>query len=176
VNRRRRSRRLSCRSSPDFGATAQRLASLHHPPDLRPLRPVVAFAGITGDDPLPAGISGRFACGIGAACAKNRRSSGDQKCRFPGTLAGATGLEPATSGVTGRAWWFRAAREHAGIWGVSRAFTHRQCGDWRVPAAASGSIVRDQRGTRRCLLLQKNRDRSIGGLAVAREAVAGEVS
>jgi hypothetical protein len=34
---------------------------------------------------------------------------------------GATGLEPATSGVTGRSWWFRADRESAGITGESGA-------------------------------------------------------
>ena len=36
---------------------------------------------------------------------------------------GATGLEPATSGVTGRSWRFRAEREWAGISGMSRLFT-----------------------------------------------------
>src|SRR5216117_1984492 len=30
--------------------------------------------------------------------------SGDETWRFAGTFTGATGLEPATSGVTGRSW------------------------------------------------------------------------
>ncbi len=60
------------------------------------------FAGISGYDRLPAGISGRFACGIHAGCKKGRRSTGEKRCRFAGIFTGATGLEPATSGVTGR--------------------------------------------------------------------------
>ena len=60
------------------------------------------FAGISGYDRLPAGIPGRLACGIYAGCEESRRSNGDRRCGFAGILAGATGLEPATSGVTGR--------------------------------------------------------------------------
>jgi len=75
-------------------------------------------------------------------------------CRFAGTLAGATGLEPATSGVTGRSWRFRAERGSAGISGRSRPFSPARCGDLRVPAAIPGSLVRDQRGMSRCLIRQ----------------------
>ena len=32
----------------------------------------------------------------------------NKRCRFAGTFTGATGLEPATSGVTGRSWRLRA--------------------------------------------------------------------
>jgi hypothetical protein len=68
------------------------------------------LAWIPGYARLPAGIRGRFACGIPAGCAKSRRSRGVKRCRFAGIFTGATGLEPATSGVTGRSWRFRAER------------------------------------------------------------------
>ncbi len=66
------------------------------------------------------------------------------------SFTGATGLEPATSGVTGRSWCFRAERGYAGIPGESRDFRPRCCGDWRVRAGASASLVRDQRGMSSC--------------------------
>jgi hypothetical protein len=65
-------------------------------------------------------------------------------------LSGATGLEPATSGVTGRSCCFRADR--AGIPRVGRAFRPWRCGDSRVRAGACDGLLRDQRGIRRCLL------------------------
>jgi hypothetical protein len=65
-------------------------------------------------------------------------------------FTGATGLEPATSGVTGRSWRFRAERGYAGICGVSRALRFCRCGDWRVRPGVSGSLVRDQRGMSSC--------------------------
>jgi hypothetical protein len=43
-------------------------------------------------------------------------------CRFAGIFTGATGLEPATSGVTGRSWRFPAERGSAGIPAVSGPF------------------------------------------------------
>jgi hypothetical protein len=66
------------------------------------------------------------------------------------TFTGATGLEPATSGVTGRSWRFRAERESAGIPGESRAFRPERCGDSRVRAGISGRLVQDERGMRSC--------------------------
>src|SRR6266508_1092272 len=71
-------------------------------------------------------------------------------CRANG-VTGATGLEPATSGVTGRSWRFRAEREAAGIPGNSGIPRPCRCGDWREPAGASGSLVRDQCGMSSCL-------------------------
>jgi hypothetical protein len=59
-------------------------------------------AGITGSDGLPAGIPGRFRVRDQCGMRGSRRSSGVKRWRFAGLLAGATGLEPATSGVTGR--------------------------------------------------------------------------
>ena len=44
------------------------------------------------------------------------------------TFTGATGLEPATSGVTGRSWYSRAGRGQAGIPAVSRSSMHRLAG------------------------------------------------
>jgi hypothetical protein len=82
--------------------------------------------------------------------------------------AGATGLEPATSGVTGRSWHFRHERGSAGIPGRSRPFSPAHCGDRRVPAGIPGSLVRDQRGMSRCLIRKHVGRRSVessgGGL------------
>jgi hypothetical protein len=64
--------------------------------------------------------------------------------------AGATGLEPATSGVTGRSWRFRAERGWAGIPAESKAFGLERCGDLRGCAGASGNLLRDERGMRGC--------------------------
>ncbi len=47
---------------------------------------------------------------------------------WPHASTGATGLEPATSGVTGRSWRLRAERGQAGICGVSRASRAWSCG------------------------------------------------
>ena len=70
--------------------------------------------------------------------------------RFAGTFTGATGLEPATSGVTGRSWHLRPERGSAGIPAVSRSFRRWRCGDQREEAGASGSLVRDERGMLVC--------------------------
>ena len=69
--------------------------------------------------------------------------------------ARATGLEPATSGVTGRSCRFRSRRGCAGIPAVSRVFRHWRCGDCPVGAGASGDLLRDGRGMRRCLSCQR---------------------
>ena len=58
-------------------------------------------------------------------------------CRMFSTEA--TGLEPATSGVTGRAWRFRAERPYAGMSGMSRGFPTRRCGDCRTRRGLAGS-------------------------------------
>jgi hypothetical protein len=67
-------------------------------------------------------------------CAKNISI-----CR---TSAGATGLEPATSGVTGRSWCFRPERGSAGIPGASKLSNPDAagiCGCRReLPAASCG--------------------------------------
>src|SRR2546426_154908 len=67
--------------------------------DVRPGWPVVLFAGIGGYGRLSAGIPGRFACGMYAGRKEGRRSHRGEICRFAGAFTGATGLEPATSGV-----------------------------------------------------------------------------
>ena len=64
---------------------------------------------------------------------------------------GATGLEAATSGVTGRAWSFGVERGSAGISDKSRPFAHLRCGDYRVSARPSEDLPRDMRGMKRCL-------------------------
>jgi hypothetical protein len=66
-------------------------------------------------------------------------------------FTGATGLEPATSGVTGRSWRFRAERGKAGIPVVSRAFRAWRCGDDRGQAGVPGGLMRDEGGMTRCL-------------------------
>ena len=76
--------------------------------------------------------------------------AGGGAAKFAGTFTGATGLEPATSGVTGRSWRFRAERGNAGICSVSRALRPCRCGDSRVRAGISGCLVRDQRGMGSC--------------------------
>jgi hypothetical protein len=88
---------------------------------------------------------------------------------FPET--GATGLEPATSGVTDRSWRLRSERRLAGIPDLSRAFRLCRCGDLRVPPGASGGLLRDQRGMRRCLARQRG-SVSRGALAY-RAALSG---
>jgi hypothetical protein len=72
--------------------------------DLRPGGPDVPVAGITGSDRLPAGIPGRLTCGICAGCEEaggRIRLGRQQKMLICRDFMGATGLEPATSGVTG---------------------------------------------------------------------------
>jgi hypothetical protein len=83
--------------------------------------------------------------------------SGNKTFRFAGTLAGATGLEPATSGVTGRSWLLRAERGQAGIPGNSRTFKRWPCGDRRVRAGVPGRLLPDQRGMTRCLPGERQR-------------------
>ena len=56
---------------------------------------------------------------------------------------GVTGLEPATPGATGRSWCNRPGRGYAVICGESRSFRPWACGEWRVPAGASGDLLRD---------------------------------
>ena len=73
---------------------------------------------------------------------------------------GATGLEPATSGVTGRSWRLRADRGSAGIPGARRCFRPLRCGDSRVPAAVTGDLLRDERGMRRCLNSERDEIRA----------------
>ena len=71
---------------------------------------------------------------------------------------GATGLEPATPGMTGRSWRLRAERAYAGICRVSRVLRPCRWGDTRVRSGASGSLVRDQRGMSSCPSGQRQRD------------------
>jgi hypothetical protein len=87
-----------------------------------------------------------FACGICAGCGKaggrqrRRRQQNNAFCR---SFTGAAGLEPATSGVTDRSWWFRDGRDFAGISGESRAFRPWLCGACQAAAGASGELLRD---------------------------------
>jgi hypothetical protein len=66
------------------------------------------------------------------------------------TFTGATGLEPATSGVTGRSRSLRSGRGSAGIPGISRASRTSSCGDCRAPAGTCGDLARDQGGMLCC--------------------------
>jgi hypothetical protein len=61
-------------------------------------------------------------------------------------FTGATGLEPATSGVIGRSRPHQADQELPGICSMSRAFLRTACGDYPGSAGASGDLVRDVRG------------------------------
>src|SRR3954470_3464516 len=69
--------------------------------DRRLFRPAAQLAGITGSDRLPAGIPVRDVRGMktGRRSFAPTPATKEAICRY---LAGATGLEPATSGVTGR--------------------------------------------------------------------------
>jgi hypothetical protein len=62
-------------------------------------------------------ILARDKCGM----KRSRRSLCQTHLLICRDFTGATGLEPATSGVTGRARRFRAERQSAGIWDASRA-------------------------------------------------------
>ena len=100
-----------------------------------------------------------------AGSRRETSKAGGRSCRFwqqnmpicKMFLAGATGLEPATSGVTGRSWCFRAERGSAGIPCKSSAFRPRHCGGWRLLPGASGVLLRDERGMRRCLNRKRTR-------------------
>jgi hypothetical protein len=77
------------------------------------------------ESPAPAGYLRGFPCGMRAGSAEaggRLRPDRQQKMLICREFTGATGLEPATSGVTGRSWWFRDGREFAGITAESRAF------------------------------------------------------
>jgi hypothetical protein len=86
-------------------------------------------------------VSPGLACGIsvGSAgrpavdCAK----PGNKRCRFAGNLAGATGLEPATSGVTDRYKLNRYSRLRPGITGQSRHFVAERTGCDRLRPATT---------------------------------------
>jgi hypothetical protein len=111
------------------------------------LRPPVVptgetIAGITGFERLQPGIRGRDERGMKEAGGRLRLDR-QQKMPICRSFTGATGLEPATSGVTGRSWRFRAARKEAAICRESRAFLATACGDCRGPAGAYGDLPRD---------------------------------
>jgi hypothetical protein len=90
-------------------------------------------------------------------------------------LTGATGLEPATSGVTGRSWCFRAKRGYAWICLVSRAFRRCRGGDWRGRAVTSGSLVRDHRGMSRACA-DKQSGTCAGSLLLAAKGLLNDVA
>jgi hypothetical protein len=83
---------------------------------------------------------------------RSRRALLKYICRFAELLRERRGSNPATSGVTGRSWRFRAKRGWAGISGTSRPFSPARRGDLRVPAGIFGSLARDRRGMSRCLI------------------------
>ena len=87
-------------------------------------------------------------------------------------FTGATGLKPATSGVTGRSWRLRADWGRAGIPGASWPFRPCRCGDCRVLAGAFDRLPRDERGMRRCLGRERSRRRD----ALHRAAFSGAIS
>jgi hypothetical protein len=87
-------------------------------------------------------------------------------CAEPRVFYRSDGLEPATSGVTGRSWRLRAEPGSAGIPGTSRAFRPRRCGDWPVLAGASGDLLRDVRGMR--VLPQRQRRDACGTVMLLR--------
>jgi hypothetical protein len=92
-------------------------------------------------------------------------------CRASGET-GATGLEPATSGMTGRSRRLREGWGQAGFPAVSRPFQPLRGGDSRVRAGASGSLVRDERGMRSLSSWQTERcapDAAAGSLPPAIE-------
>jgi hypothetical protein len=71
-------------------------------------------------------MTGYFRCGMSAGCKEaggRLRQVSQQKMPVCRDFTGATGLEPATSGVTGRSWRYRAERGSAGIPAVSRTST-----------------------------------------------------
>src|SRR6266508_5742680 len=86
----------------------------------------------------------RFRCRFEKSLCSRRRAgvkSANTTCRFAGTLTGATGLEPATSGVTGRYAPTGYSRLRPGITGYSRHFLAEPTGCDRLrPAAARQSL------------------------------------
>jgi hypothetical protein len=83
---------------------------------------------------------------IGEKPAVTHTNLDNKKRYFQGFCTGATGLEPATSGVTGRSCWFRVERGYAGIAGESGLFRPGPCGDLRALPGVSGELLRDGRG------------------------------
>jgi len=136
-----------------------RLSSDRARQDLRPPRPVILLRGLAAT----AGSLRRLQADPRAGSARdeakpavNCAPQGNKRCRFAATLTGGTGLEPATSGVTGRSWYSRAGRGQAGIPAVSRPSMlclAGICGRRRELAAASSTANRrDQCGNAdRCL-------------------------
>ena len=77
-----------------------------------------------------------------------------QTTGLAGALAGATRLEPATSGATGRSWRLRAGPGYAGIHDVSRSFRYTRCGiGGRRPDRPAGSGGLCERGD--CLIRER---------------------
>src|SRR5215204_6426313 len=77
------------------------------------LRPVILLRGL----PAGSGSLPQFQVDSGAGSARDEKKpavdyvrAGDKRCQFAGTFTGATGLEPATSGVTGRVGYNDARR------------------------------------------------------------------
>jgi hypothetical protein len=123
-----------------------------HGEDLRPTWPVILVRGFR-DEKKPAVVMSN--------------TSTDLQ-----DFTGATGLKPATSGVTGRSWRLRADWGRAGIPGASWPFRPCRCGDCRVLAGAFDRLPRDERGMRRCLGRERSRRRD----ALHRAAFSGAIS
>ena len=108
----------------------------------------------------------RFACGI---CAGWREAGGrlrqarQQNMLIYRYFTGATGLEPATSGVTGRSWRFRAERGQAGIPGHSR--------DFRPDVAGIGGCRRELPGASCGISAGCGVAQSANGAGCARDAM-----
>jgi hypothetical protein len=102
------------------------------------------------------GTATRDVCGISPAWSPPR--SGNKRCQFAGTLTGATGLEPASSGVTGVPKRFqRVAPSHRSA---------RSCGFRQVPKAGVLRLVAPGR-----FHPVSRRDRRLRAPAVARRSL-----
>jgi hypothetical protein len=126
--------------------------------DRRLLRPVILLRGL----PATAGSLRRFQADSRAGSERDEQKPAVVMSKTYSDLQdfyGSDGLEPATSGVTGRSWRLRAERGYAGIPGERRPFRPCRRGDSRARAGASGVLLRDERGIRRCPIRKRTEQR-----------------
>src|SRR5918992_5497765 len=125
-------------------------------PDLRLAWPVILLRGL----PATAGSLRRSQVDSPAGSARDERKPAVVKSKTYSDLqalreTGATGLEPATSGRDRPVMALPGWAVIGGDYSESRSFRPGSCGDWRVPAGASGVLPRDLRGMERCLECQR---------------------
>jgi hypothetical protein len=125
--------------------------------DRRPSRPVILLRGL----PARAGLLRRFQTDSRAGSARDEKKPAVVMSNTYADLqdfTGATGLEPATSGVTGRSWRLRVCPGIGGNSprerGISPLARYPLCGHRRALAAASQGLRRDERGMSRRLIRQ----------------------